>query len=67
MEIFKRLLRLAKPYYVRFTLAMICMVIAGGLQSSLAVLVKPVLDDIFLNRNPAALKWVPRRHRDFSH
>jgi ATP-binding cassette, subfamily B, bacterial MsbA len=59
MEIFKRLLRLAKPYYVRFTLAMICMIIAGGLQSSLAVLVKPVLDDIFLNKNPAALKWVP--------
>lgn len=59
MEIFKRLLRLAKPYYVRFTIAMICMIIAGGLQSSLAVLVKPVLDDIFLKRNPAALKWVP--------
>lgn len=59
MEIFKRLLRLAKPYYVRFTIAMICMIIAGGLQSSLAVLVKPVLDDIFLKKNPAALKWVP--------
>ncbi len=59
MEIFKRLLRLAKPYYVRFTLAMICMIIAGALQSSLAVLVKPVLDDIFLNKNPATLKWIP--------
>jgi ATP-binding cassette, subfamily B, bacterial MsbA len=59
MEIFKRLLMLAKPYYVRFTFAMICMIIAGCLQSSLAVLVKPVLDDIFLNKNPAALKWVP--------
>ena len=59
METFKRLLRLAKPYYVRFTFAMICMIIAGALQSSLAVLVKPVLDDIFLNKNPATLKWIP--------
>ncbi len=59
METFKRLLRLANPYYVRFTLAMICMIIAGALQSSLAVLVKPVLDDIFLNKNPATLKWIP--------
>lgn len=59
MEIFKRLLKLAKFYYIRFALAMLCMIIAGGLQSSLAFLVKPVLDDIFLKKNPAALKWVP--------
>ncbi|PKN76512.1 MAG: lipid A export permease/ATP-binding protein MsbA [Deltaproteobacteria bacterium HGW-Deltaproteobacteria-10] len=59
METFKRLLSLAKPYYVRFTLAMTCMIIAGALQSSLAVLVKPVLDDVFLSKNPVTLKWVP--------
>ncbi|HPK53893.1 MAG TPA: lipid A export permease/ATP-binding protein MsbA [Smithellaceae bacterium] len=59
METFKRLLRLAKPYYIRFILAMICMLIAGSLQSSLPVLVKPVLDDIFLGKNPAALTWIP--------
>ncbi len=59
MEIFKRLLRLARPYYWRFTFAMICMLIAGGLQSSLAVLVKPVLDDIFLGKNATALQWIP--------
>jgi len=59
MEIFNRLLKLATPYYVRFILAMICMLIAGALQSSLAVLVKPALDDIFLAKNPAAMKWIP--------
>ncbi len=52
-------MRLAKPYYIRFILAMICMLIAGSLQSSLPVLVKPVLDDIFLGKNPAALTWIP--------
>ncbi len=59
METFKRLLRLAKPYYIRLTFAMLCMVTAGALQSSLALLVKPILDDIFLGKNPQALKWMP--------
>ncbi|MEN6622386.1 MAG: lipid A export permease/ATP-binding protein MsbA [Smithella sp.] len=59
MEIFKRLLSLAKFYYIRFILASICMVIAGGLQSSLPVLVKPVIDNIFIKKDPATLKWIP--------
>ena len=59
MEIFKRLLRLAKSYYFRLALAMLCMLIAGALQSSQALLVKPVLDDIFLGKNPQSLKWLP--------
>ena len=59
METFKRLLKLARPYSVRFTFAMICMLIVGALTSSQAVLVKPVLDDIFLAKNPASLKWIP--------
>jgi subfamily B ATP-binding cassette protein MsbA len=59
METFKRLLRLAKPYYIRLTFAMLCMVTAGALQSSLALLVKPILDDIFLGKNPQALRWMP--------
>ena len=59
METFKRLLKLARPYSVRFAFAMICMLIVGALTSSQAVLVKPVLDDIFLAKNPASLKWIP--------
>ena len=59
MNTFKRLLKLARPYSVRFLFAMICMLIVGALTSSQAVLVKPVLDDIFLAKNPASLKWIP--------
>lgn len=59
METFKRLLGLAKSYYVRLALAMLCMIIAGTLQSAQALLVKPILDDIFLGKNPQALKWIP--------
>ncbi len=35
---------------------MVCMLIAGALTSSLAFLVKPALDDIFLDKNAEMLK-----------
>jgi len=59
METFKRLLKMAKQYYVLLSLAMLCMLVAGALQSAQALLVKPILDDIFLGKNPNALKWIP--------
>jgi subfamily B ATP-binding cassette protein MsbA len=59
MEAFKRLLRLAKPYSTRLAMAMICMVIAGAMQSSLALLFKPVLDDVFLKKDVNTLQWIP--------
>ena len=59
MQTFKRLLKLGRPYTLRFLIAMVCMLLVGATTSSQAVLVKPVLDDIFLAKNPAALKWLP--------
>ena len=59
MDTFKRLLRLAKPYYIRLTCAMLCMITAGAMQSSLALLFKPVLDDVFLKKDINTLKWIP--------
>jgi subfamily B ATP-binding cassette protein MsbA len=59
MDVYKRLINLARPYITRFILAMICMLVVGGLTSVLAFLVKPVLDDIFMKRDAAMLKWIP--------
>jgi subfamily B ATP-binding cassette protein MsbA len=59
METFKRLLLMAKQYYVRFMLAVICMIIAGGLQSALPLIAKPAIDEIFVSKNIDALKWIP--------
>ena len=59
MDIYKRLIKLAKPHLPKFILAMICMLVVGGLTSALAFLVKPVLDDIFMKKNAAMLKWIP--------
>jgi subfamily B ATP-binding cassette protein MsbA len=50
---------MAKQYYILLSLAMLCMLVAGVLQSAQALLVKPILDDIFLGKNPNALKWIP--------
>jgi ATP-binding cassette, subfamily B, bacterial MsbA len=59
MDIFKRLLQLARPHSSKFTLAMLCMLVVGATTSALAFLVKPVLDEIFLNKNAELLIWVP--------
>jgi len=59
MEYFKRLLKLALPYRNKFIIAMLCMVVVGATTSSLAFLVKPALDDIFLKKDVNTLKWLP--------
>ena len=59
MGTFKRLLSLAKPYYLSLGVAMICMIIAGGMQSLQALLLKPVLDDVFVKKDLATLRWIP--------
>jgi len=59
MDIFKRILKLAKPHIPKFLLAMLCMLAVGATTSALAFLVKPALDEIFLNKNASMLKWIP--------
>lgn len=59
MDSFKRLLLMARQYYVRFIIAVICMIIAGGLQSALPLIAKPAIDEIFVNKDIASLKWIP--------
>ena len=59
MQSFKRLLLMAKKYYLRFVLAVPCMIMAGMLQSALPLIAKPVIDEIFVSRDISALKWVP--------
>ena len=59
MDIFKRLLQLARPHGSKFILAMLCMLVVGATTSALAFLVKPALDEIFLKRNSDMLMWIP--------
>lgn len=59
MSTFKRLLKLAKPHLAKFILAMICMLIVGALTSSVAFLVKPAIDDVFITKDRLMLTWIP--------
>jgi subfamily B ATP-binding cassette protein MsbA len=59
MNLYNRILILAKPHWMKFTLAMLCMIVVGATTSLLAFLIKPVLDDIFMNKDASSLKWVP--------
>jgi subfamily B ATP-binding cassette protein MsbA len=59
VDIFKRLLKLAKPHMTKFILAMLSMLVVGATTSTLAFLVKPALDEIFLKKNADMLIWIP--------
>ncbi|MEI8172248.1 MAG: lipid A export permease/ATP-binding protein MsbA [Deltaproteobacteria bacterium] len=59
MDIFRRILKLARPHTPKFIMAMVCMLIVGATTSALAFLVKPTLDEIFLKKNADMLIWIP--------
>ena len=55
----KRILALIKENKLRLFLAMVCMLVIALASSATAFLVKPVLDDIFFNKNITMLKIIP--------
>jgi len=59
MKTFNRLLQLARPHLGKFILATLCMLVVGALTSSVAFLVKPALDDVFIKKNSVMLTWIP--------
>ena len=59
MEMYKRLLRFVHPYWKKMAIAILCMVLTAALNSLIAYMVKPVLDDIFINKRWIMLKLLP--------
>ena len=59
MDIFKRLIKMAGAHLPRFILALLCMLVVGTTTAALAFLIKPAMDDIFLNKDAVTLKWLP--------
>lgn len=59
MYVYRRLLTYLKPYVSRLIVAGFCMVGVACLTASLAFLVKPALDGIFLERNRTMLFLIP--------
>jgi subfamily B ATP-binding cassette protein MsbA len=59
LELYLRLLKYVKPYWLRFLLAALAMVLGSGITTLLAYLVKPFLDEIFLAKDLHMLYLLP--------
>ncbi|MDY6839131.1 MAG: ABC transporter ATP-binding protein [Thermodesulfobacteriota bacterium] len=59
LEVCRRVLGLVRSQWRRLVLAMLCMLMIALLTPAKAYLVKPVVDDIFVNKNMRMLKLIP--------
>ncbi len=56
MNLYRRLLKQVKPHWHRLAIAMVCMVGVAASRSVSVYLIKPVLDDIFMDKRAEMLK-----------
>ena len=59
LDRFIRLVRYLKPYRLRLGAAFVCSALVAAFSGAYAWLVKPVLDEIFINKNEALLLVLP--------
>jgi subfamily B ATP-binding cassette protein MsbA len=59
VALYKRILEYTRPYYKKIVLAMLCMIVVSAFSGAIAFLVKPILDDIFINRDGSKLFFIP--------
>ncbi|MCP4722885.1 MAG: ABC transporter permease, partial [Desulfobacteraceae bacterium] len=55
----KVIFNLVSRYWKRLAIAAVCMVVVAGANGSMALLVKPVMDDIFIGKNREMLLLIP--------
>jgi len=56
---FKRLFALLRPHWQRLLLAALCMLGTSGATAATAYLIKPAMDDIFIQKNLTMLQLIP--------
>jgi subfamily B ATP-binding cassette protein MsbA len=65
MSLYRRLLKLVKPYWGKLGLAMICMVCLAGLTAAQAFLIKPVINGVFERKDvlpPSVKDFIIKLH-----
>jgi ABC-type multidrug transport system fused ATPase/permease subunit len=55
MDMYRRIFAYARPYYRRLFLSILCGGLLSGTTTVLALLVKPVLDEIFIQHDTTKL------------
>ncbi len=58
-RLYKRLLQYVLPYWRTFLIAIVSMLILAISDPAIPALIKPMLDGAFVEKDPAAMKWVP--------
>jgi subfamily B ATP-binding cassette protein MsbA len=59
IALYRRLLLLVKPYWKKLVVAMVCMIFVSLLTAGEALLVKYVVDDVFITKNTKLLLFIP--------
>ncbi|NCC25503.1 MAG: ATP-binding cassette domain-containing protein [Deltaproteobacteria bacterium] len=59
LRLIKRSLLYFLPFKFRIVISLVSMAIVAACTGAVAFLVKPALDDIFINKDPKALLWLP--------
>lgn len=59
IQLYKRLLRYVKPYWLAFTAVVLTMVVYAGTETAVAALMKPLMDGSFVERDPQIIKLIP--------
>ncbi len=58
-ELYKRLLRYVRPYKRIFAIAIVGMFMVSAGETSFIALLKPIMDEGFVNRDAFLIKWLP--------
>src|SRR3990172_6921528 len=59
LTIYRRMLAYVRPYKGRLLCAMLFMIVVSSFRGAIAFLVKPALDDIFINKDTTRLAIIP--------
>jgi subfamily B ATP-binding cassette protein MsbA len=58
-KLYFRLLGYVRPYWQRFAVSILAMIVVAATETGLPAMVKPLLDGTFVDRDPTLMRWVP--------
>ncbi|MED5509831.1 MAG: lipid A export permease/ATP-binding protein MsbA [Pseudomonadota bacterium] len=59
VQLYKRLLTYAKPYWRAFAAVVLAMVVYAGTETGVAMVMKPLMDQGFVERDPSVIQLIP--------
>lgn len=59
VQLYKRLLTYAKPYWRAFVAVVLAMVVYAGTETGVAMVMKPLMDQGFVERDPSVIQLIP--------